>query len=174
MSSNRAGEPRDSAEAVDPGLYRQACGRFATGIAIVTVADSSGRPHGLTVNSFTSVSLDPPLVMVSIDLRNSALHHFRSAAWFGVNVLSELQEDLSNRFARVPEDRFAGVVWSPSAHGVPLLGGAIAQLECGLASTMDVGDHAVLIGEVRAAAYTDDEPLLYFRSAYRRLLTRLP
>src|SRR5579862_3720733 len=113
---------------VDTALYRRTCARFTTGITVVTVLDSLGHPHGMTVNSFSSVSLDPPLVLVSIDLRNAILGHFISSSWFAINILAEHQEALSRRFSSTSENRFLGVEWTTGASGVPLLTGVLAQL----------------------------------------------
>ncbi|MEP6717084.1 MAG: flavin reductase family protein [Terriglobia bacterium] len=154
---------------VDPSLYRRTCARFATGITVVTVVDESGHPHGITVNSFSSVSLDPPLVLVSIDLRNAILGHFLSSSYFAINILAEHQENLSRRFSSVSENRFHGIDWHPGEFGVPLLPGVLAQLECSVANTLEAGDHTVLIGEVRTASYTEGKPLVYFNSAYGNL-----
>ena len=107
MSSKMAGD------GIDPWLYRRTCAQFATGITVVTTLDSNGHPHGMTVNSFSSVSLDPPLVLVSIDLHNAILGHFISSSWFAINVLAEHQQFLSHRFSNPAEDRFVGVQWHP-------------------------------------------------------------
>jgi flavin reductase (DIM6/NTAB) family NADH-FMN oxidoreductase RutF len=160
-----AGEPG----VVDPGLYRRTCAQFATGITVVTTLDSGRHPHGITVNSFSSVSLDPPLVLVSIDLRNAILGHFISSEWFAINVLAEHQEDLSRRFSSPSENRFLGVEWTARVSGVPLLAGVLAQLECLVVRTFEVGDHTVLIGEVKGAGYREGKPLVFFDSGYRRL-----
>jgi flavin reductase (DIM6/NTAB) family NADH-FMN oxidoreductase RutF len=155
---------------VDRELYRRACAQFTTGITVVTVVDEEGHPHGITINSFTSVSLVPPLVMVSIDLRNALLGHFLSGPAFAINVLAERQERLSRRFSSTAEDRFNGVDWHPAASGAPLLDGALGHLECSIVRTFEAGDHAVLIGEVKRAAFIEGErPLVYFNSAYRNL-----
>jgi flavin reductase (DIM6/NTAB) family NADH-FMN oxidoreductase RutF len=126
----------------------------------------------MTVNSFASVSLDPPLVLVSIDLRNSILGHFLSASAFGINILAEGQEALSQRFASVSERRFEGVCWHRSPMGMPLLDGVLAHFECAVVRTFEAGDHTVLIGEVRHASYTDGRPLVYFGSSYQTLTIR--
>jgi flavin reductase (DIM6/NTAB) family NADH-FMN oxidoreductase RutF len=136
---------------------------------VVTVIDAAGYPHGMTVNSFSSVSLDPPLVLVSIDLRNAILGHFLSTSWFAINILAEHQEDLSQRFSRPSEDRFRDVAWHPAESGTPLLNGVLAHLECSVVRTFEAGDHTVLIGEVRRAAYASGKPLVYFNSGYRKL-----
>lgn len=158
--------------AVGAALYRKVCAQFATGITVVTVADGHGHPHGMTVNSFASVSLEPPLVLVSIDLRNSILGHFLSASAFAVNVLAADQEALSQRFSSVSEKRFEGVSWHFSEMGMPLLDGVLAHLECGVVSSFEAGDHTVLIGEVRRASYGEGKPLVYFDSAYHTLNIR--
>jgi flavin reductase (DIM6/NTAB) family NADH-FMN oxidoreductase RutF len=157
------------ATGVDQGLYRRTCARFATGITVVTVADTHGHPHGMTVNSFASVSLDPPLVMVSIDLRNAILGHFISSSWFAINVLAEHQEHLSRRFSSSSEDRFLNIGWTPGIAGTPLLDGVLAHLECAVMQTFEVGDHTVLVGEVRRATHREGKPLVYFNSEYKTL-----
>jgi flavin reductase (DIM6/NTAB) family NADH-FMN oxidoreductase RutF len=158
-----------SRPAIDQGLYRRTCARFATGITVVTVVDEDGHPHGMTVNSFSSVSLDPPLVLVSIDLRTAILGHFITSNWFAINILAEHQEHLSRRFSSPSENRFHGVAWHLGESGVPLLDGVLAQLECLVTTTFEAGDHTVLIGEVREAAYSDGRPLVFFNSSYQNL-----
>ncbi len=106
------------------------CGRFATGVAIVTAADTAGTPHGLTINSLASLSLDPPLVMVAIDRRVAFLSVFENHGAFAVNILGAAQRELSNRFAVLPEGRFEGVEWSRGVTGSPVLAGTIGVMEC--------------------------------------------
>jgi len=154
---------------IDTWLYRRTCAQFTTGITVVTTLDSHGHPHGMTVNSFSSVSLEPPLVLVSIDLRNAILGHFISSSWFAINILAEHQEDISRRFSSPSENRFLGLSWHPGESGTPLLDGVLAQLECSVARTFDVGDHTVLIGEVKSAQHSEGKPLVYFDSSYRSL-----
>ena len=149
--------------------FRQACSRFATGITISTVIGPDGAPHGLTANSFTSVSLDPPLVLICIDQRANIVDPFRVSKYFGINVLGSDQPELSNRFAGRGQDRFGGVSWRPGQYDVPLLDGSIAQFECAVKSVIEAGDHLIFIGEVVAAEFFDGEPLLYFRSRYVKL-----
>lgn len=162
MSSQAAG-------AVGASLFRAACARFTTGITVVTTTDGHGRPHGLTVNSFTSVSLDPPLILVCLGLRNSLLGHFRSSGFCAVNILAADQQDLSRRFASPSEDRFAGLPWQPGKLGAPLLAGTLAHFECSTQQLIDLGDHVVLVGLVGHADYRDGDPLLYFNSRYAQL-----
>jgi flavin reductase (DIM6/NTAB) family NADH-FMN oxidoreductase RutF len=154
---------------IDETSFRRACARFATGVAVATVIDAAGVPHGLTVNSFTSVSLKPPLVLICVDYGSTVLPMFRAAAHFGVNVLREDQREISAKFARRGEDRFDGVVWRPGEAGVPLLEGALASFVCAMRQMVEAGDHAVLIGEVAGVEFSDGMPLLYFGSAYRRM-----
>jgi flavin reductase (DIM6/NTAB) family NADH-FMN oxidoreductase RutF len=151
---------------LDTWLYRRTCAQFVTGITVVTTLDTHQHPHGMTINSFSSVSLDPPLVLVSIDLRNAILGHFISSSWFAVNVLAEHQEELSRRFSTASENRFLGVNWHEGLSGVPLLEGVLAQLECFVVRTFEAGDHTVLIGEVRRAGYNEGKPLVFFDSGY--------
>ncbi len=153
----------------DTRLYRRTCAQFATGITIVTTLDSQGHPHGMTVNSFSSVSLDPPLVLVSIDLKNAMLSHFISTSWFAINILAEHQEELSRRFSSSSGDHFLDLEWHAGASGAPLLEGVLAQLECSVVRTFEAGDHTVLIGEVRRAGYGEGRPLVFFDSGYRQL-----
>ena len=173
MSSN--GPPRSGATdagllaPIHPALYRQTCARFATGITVVTAIDENGHPHGMTVNSFSSVSLDPPLVLVSIDLRNAILGHFLSSRFFAINILAEHQQHLSMRFSSPSENRFHKIEWHAGTTGVPLLEGVLAHLECAVAQTFEAGDHTVLVGEVRYAGYREGRPLVYFGSCYQSL-----
>lgn len=154
---------------VDPSLYRRTCARFTTGITVVTVLDQNGHPHGMTVNSFSSVSLEPPLVLVSIDLRNAIIGHFISSSWFAINILAEHQERLSRTFSSASENRFVGVDWYAGPSGTPLLEGVLAHLECSVVQKFEAGDHTVLIGEVRHAGFREGKPLVYFNSSYRSL-----
>ena len=147
--------------------FLEACSRFATGVAIATVLSSDGTPHGLTVSSFTSVSLQPRLVLVCVDFHCSAHPHFRANDHFAVNVLHESQEGLSIRFSEREEGRFQDVDWYSETTGAPLLRGALAILECRIRETVDAGDHAILIGEVVRAESRTGKPLLYFNRAYR-------
>ena len=149
--------------------FRRACGRFATGVTIASVVDSEGVPHGLTVSSFTSVSLHPPLILICLGHEVSAIHHFRTATHFGINVLAEDQRALSERFARRGEDRFDGVAWQPGVTGVPLLPGVLAAIECAVHRIVPMGDHDILVGEMVHTQVKDGEPLLYFGGSYRKL-----
>jgi 3-hydroxy-9,10-secoandrosta-1,3,5(10)-triene-9,17-dione monooxygenase reductase component len=157
------------ATVLDRDVFRQTCARFATGIAVATVSGADGLPYGVTVNSFTSVSAAPPLVLVCIDYRSSVLTHFRSSAWYAINVLSDAQRGLSERFAARVPDRFQNLGWRPGGSGVPILDGCLANMECSVVQTVEAGDHAIFIAEVIRAQARDGNPLLYFGSQYRKI-----
>ena len=150
----------------DPTQFRRACARFATGITVSTALAADGTPHGFTANSFTSVSLEPPLVLICVDNRANVLRHFEQAAYFGVNILGAEQEAISVRFAERGLDRFEGIDWHAGATGVPLLGGALARLECQTSQKLTAGDHTIILGEVLHAEWEEGAPLLYYASAY--------
>jgi flavin reductase (DIM6/NTAB) family NADH-FMN oxidoreductase RutF len=161
---------RDQLSPIDELSFRKACGKFATGVAVATVRTQSNDPVGITVNSFTSVSASPPLVLVCIDYRSSILTHFRATSFFGINVLTGDQQDLSARFSQRELDRFDGIAWHSGSTGVPLLEGAMAALECCVEQTVEAGDHAVFIASVVRAEWRDDpSPLLFFAGSYYRL-----
>ncbi|MAA82152.1 MAG: flavin reductase [Hyphomonas sp.] len=154
----------------DARTLRDALGCFATGVTIVTALNQKMHPIGLTANSFTSVSLDPPLLLVCIAKTAGSLEALRAAAYFGVNVLHIGQQTISNRFAKPGEDRFAQTSWQSGHHDVPLIAGALANFECRQHDIVDGGDHEILIGEVvRAKFEPRRDPLLYFAGKYRRL-----
>ncbi|WP_137870967.1 flavin reductase [Sphingopyxis sp. 2PD] len=166
-------QPREATEfqaGSDPRTLRDAMGCFATGVTIVTALDADEAPVGLTANSFTSVSLDPPLLLVCIANSAGTAPSLREAGHFGVNVLQIGQQPASNRFATRGEDRFANLPWAPGQTGVPLLGSSLVSFECQRESLHEAGDHFILVGRVvRAQFEPHRDPLLYFRGKYRRL-----
>lgn len=156
--------------------FRRACGAFATGIAIATVTGRDGKPHGLTVNSFTSVSLHPPLVLICVAHQAATHGPFASAASFAINILHVGQQELSARFASSHPNRFDGVAWSVGAGGAPILTGSLAVLECETKERIEAGDHTMFLGEVRHASSALPEevaeagaPLVYYRGMYAKL-----
>ncbi len=149
--------------------FRRACGRFATGVTIASVLDSRGTPHGLTVSSFTSVSLHPPLVLICLGHAVTIIDHFRHSRFFGINVLAETQRELSDRFARKGLDRFNELDWLRGETGVPLLPGVLANIECEIRDRFTSGDHDIFVGEMVNAVVFEGEPLIYFGSRYRLL-----
>jgi len=149
--------------------FRKVLGHFATGVTIVTTRLSDGRPWGFTVNSFTSVSLDPPLILVCVDQGTESSRAMAGAEYFAVNFLTEEQQEHSRRFAsRLPE-RFNDVNYSEGLHGSPLLAGSLGYLECKKVASHVHGDHSVIVGEVLEAQVGPGEPLLFFRGAYGRI-----
>ena len=152
-----------------PDLFRRACAQWATGIAVVTTTDDAGVPHGMTVNSFTSVSLDPPIVLVCIDQRATILPNLTVGRALAVNVLAEDQTEVSSRFARKTEDRFENLDWTPSAAGNPVLAGCLALFECVISTSLKAGDHYIVLAEVGYVEFREGRPLLYFDSGYETL-----
>jgi flavin reductase (DIM6/NTAB) family NADH-FMN oxidoreductase RutF len=152
---------------VNASQFRTALSRFASGVTVVTTRDAAGQPHGITVSAFSSVSLDPPLVLVCID-RGAHIHDaFRARGVFVVNVLTSEQEELSRLFASREPDKFAGLGYTPGLEDVPLLADTLATIECRLRHAYEGGDHTIFVGEVeRADIRGDAEPLLYYRSGY--------
>ena len=149
-------------------LFRAALGRFASGVTVVTTVDASGRPDGLTVSAFASVSLDPPLIVVAIDKANASVSAMTHTGRFNVHVLSASQESLSRRFSDA-SDPFAGIQFSRDAAGLPRLPGALSVLTCHVETSIDAGDHFLFLGRVESIDVAEGEPLLYFRGDYRRI-----
>jgi len=149
--------------------FRHACGRFATGVVVAAVIDPKGTPHGLTVSSFTSVSLHPPLVLICLGHAVTNIEEFRQASHFGLSILREEDRHTSQRFAQKGHDRFDGVDWHRGETGVPLLTHALATLECAAHQRFTSGDHDILVGEVVRAHAKDHAPLVHFAGHYRKL-----
>jgi len=165
--------PRSSPEyreGSDARTFRDALGCFATGVTVVTAIGPDGTPIGLTANSFTSVSLDPPLLLVCIANDAGSAPVLREAERFAVNVLQIGQQPTSNRFAGKGEDRFAATPWEVGEHGTPVLKGSLSSFECERQDIHDGGDHFILVGRVLKAIFEPRrDPLLYFRGKYRKL-----
>ncbi len=151
---------------LDPRALRNAFGTFMTGVTVVTSHDAQGHPIGFTANSFTSVSLDPPLVLVCLANSSKNYDALIAADGFAVNILSETQIEVSNTFARPVEDRFASVEWRRGPAGSPLIDGSSAWFDCVMHKTIEAGDHVILIGEVKAFDNTPAPGLGYVRGAY--------
>lgn len=138
---------------------RDALGRFATGVTVVTCATADG-PQGITANSFASVSLDPPLVLWSIARSSTRYPAFSTARHFAIHVLAEDERDLAARFTRGGAG-FDGLDWTPGPGGAPLIGGTFARFDCRLQTSHDGGDHLILLGRVERAAMRDGAPLVF-------------
>lgn len=154
---------------MDKEAFREACARFATGITVATVIGTDGKPQGLTANSFSSVSWNPPLVLVCVDHRAAVHEHFYASESFAINILGDAQRELSVRFASPGEDRFKEIEWTRGTTGAPLISGALAQLDCRTTHRHVAGDHTIFVGEVVQAAVHDGRPLVYFYRNYRSL-----
>ena len=175
-----AGFPKDH-KTVDSSLpmtvpqaeFRKALGSFATGVTVITV-DYEGEVHGMTANAFSSVSLDPPMVLVCVDHRARTHAQLHARKRFGVNVLAENQQTISEYYARPAQDhrhaeQEAGAHFDRTAHGTPVLNGALAYLECRLHTAQDAGDHTIFIAEVEEVVVRGGDPLLYYRGEYRAI-----
>ncbi|MBJ3778881.1 flavin reductase family protein [Acuticoccus mangrovi] len=160
-----SGDP-SSAAAFDSREYRRALGQFATGVTIVTCLDETGGPVGMTANSFASVSLDPPLVLWSIDRKARSFAAFERAERLAFSVLAQDQVELSNRFAKPGADKFATVAWEAGLAGVPLMPGAAAHFECSVHQTFDGGDHLVMIGRVERFHRHERRSLAFAQGRY--------
>ena len=152
---------------MDPFEFRQLCGRFATGVTIVTALDPDGLPVGMTANSFASVSLAPPLISVAVEHTASLHGVLGQVKGFTVNILESHQEALSRRFAAGLPDRFEGIGWHRGPEGGIILDGALAHIRCDIWNAVEAGDHTVVIGRVvGGAAAEHGRPLLYYRGGY--------
>ncbi len=158
----------DSIINFDTRKLRDTFGRFATGVTVVSTVNGSGEFFGLTANSFTSLSLEPPLVLFCLDYKALSFDTFRETSHFVVNVLGEDQEELSAHFARSSVDKWNGVDYETWKTGCPVLPESIAVLECHTVSRHEGGDHLIIIGEVERIRYDESEtkPLLYFKGRY--------
>ena len=154
---------------MDSRHFRNALGRFTTGVTIITCLDATGEPVGLTANSFSALSLDPPLVLWSLRVASPSMPAFEAAPRFAVNVLAESQVELSRRFATRSENRFADLPWAAGEHGSPLLAGCAAVFECETLSHQIAGDHRLFIGRVLACSESPLPPLLFQAGHYRLL-----
>lgn len=155
---------------VDPDTFRDALGRFASGVCVVTTASNGDAPAGVTISSFTSVSLDPPLVLFCIGRRSTSFEAFLACQAFAINLLSAPQEDISELFASQRPDKFAGTAWRAGRNGCPVLSGCLGTLECDTVAVHPGGDHFIVVGKVvRFTGASDNEPLLRFRGRYRRI-----
>ena len=161
----RSGDPMPQDTPIDLSYLRQCFGSFMTGVTVVTTTDQ-GTPIGFTANSFSSVSLDPPLLLICIDNKSDNFNAFTKGDHFGVNILADDQQDLSNRFASPHEDRFDGIHWTLSDIGNPQLEGAAAFFDCTLEAVHPAGDHMVMIGRIQSCRDEGKAGLGYHRGGY--------
>jgi flavin reductase (DIM6/NTAB) family NADH-FMN oxidoreductase RutF len=154
---------------VDALQFRRVLGNYPTGVSVITAIDADGVPAGIAVGTFTSVSLDPPLVAFLPDKGSSSFPRIRTASSFCVNVLSADQEDVCRAFAMPGGDKFAGIMWSPAPSGAPRLHGVVAWIDCDVEAITDAGDHYLVLGRVRTLDGADDTlPLVFFQGGYGR------
>ena len=151
---------------IDRGELRKALGTFVTGVTVATTLDGEGRPRGLTANSFTSVSLDPPLVLVCVGSQAASHSAFHGCQRFAVNVLSEQQQEASMLFASQAPDKFERASWRPGIGGLPILHGALGWFDCRTRDRIVAGDHTIIVGEVEAFGHGPQRPLGFFRGGY--------
>jgi flavin reductase (DIM6/NTAB) family NADH-FMN oxidoreductase RutF len=156
---------------IDQREYRNAVGCFATGVTVITTLDGGGGRIGITANSFSSLSLDPPLVLFCVDAKINSFEAFESCEYFNVNVLAENQMELSNTFARSSDDKWGGIEHGYGDNGSPVLENAIAVLECEKHAMYEGGDHMIMVGKVTKLTYeaNDCRPLIYFKGSYANI-----
>ena len=158
---------------LNPTMFRRVAGAFATGVTVITVEREPGQVHGMTANSFTSVSLDPLLVLVCVVHDARLLSFLKSQRRFGVSILREDQQSLSEHFAKGEQTPAAeaslGIHFTWTSSGIPLLAGALAQLGCNVIAEHPAGDHTIFIGEVETMACNEGAPLIFHRGQYRKL-----
>lgn len=153
---------------IDEFRFRQTMGHFATGVTVVTT-EQEGKLYGMTVSSFSSLSLKPPLILVCVDRTVSTHDVIAKAGCFAVNILEKRQEHLSRRFATREIDKFVGVAWRAGQLGMPLLEGALATIECRIHEQFPGGDHTIFVGQVVNTEIREGAPLLYYRGGYDEL-----
>jgi flavin reductase (DIM6/NTAB) family NADH-FMN oxidoreductase RutF len=168
---NAATPSRDLENASDlkPEAYRHALGRFVTGVTVMTTRAPSGARAGVTVSSFNTLSLDPPLILWSLGLHTPSLALFREAGMFAVNILAADQRGLALQFARPAADKFAGVELAEGLHGLPLIEGAVAHLQCRVQQRLPGGDHELIIGRILDASVQERRPLVYAQGQFAHL-----
>lgn len=149
--------------------FRAALSKFASGVTVVTLKDKNGNPHGITVSAFSSVSLEPPLILVCIDNDAGSHSAFRESQRFVVNILSEKQSEHSNQFASKIPDKFINVHHHKGLEDIPVLKDALVNLECRLVKDFVAGDHTIFIGEIERTHINDGKPLVYYQGDYKKI-----
>lgn len=149
--------------------FRSAMSRFASGVTVMTTADAAGRPHGITVSAFCSVSMTPPMVLACIHKETASHYAFLERQAFVVHILGEHQQQISQQFAEPLVDKFSGTEVYETAEGLPMLRDALVTLECRVASVHDGGDHTIIVGTVENADIRTGQPLIYYHHDYRKI-----
>jgi 4-nitrophenol 2-monooxygenase / 4-nitrocatechol 4-monooxygenase, reductase component len=154
---------------IERNELRRVMGHYATGVTVITTFSKEGKLHGLTANAVSSLSLDPPLLLICVDKKAESYSSFEESGVFTINILADDQEDLSRRFAVSGGEKFEGVAYRRGANGAPILNGALGHLECKLYATYEGGDHTIYLGLIEEAQTREAKPLLFFRGGYREL-----
>lgn len=162
-------KPSEDAVSHDSDRLRQCLGRFATGVTVVTCAAADGSPRGITANSFSSVSLEPPLVLWNIAKVSNSLQAYLGADYFAINILSSEQRHVSEHFARTDHTRFNGIEYEVAETGVPIIPETIACLHCRTHQIHDCGDHYIIVGNVTDFRFNDEKPLIFTNGDYALL-----
>jgi flavin reductase (DIM6/NTAB) family NADH-FMN oxidoreductase RutF len=149
--------------------FRATMSRVASSVSVVTTRDSAGKPHGLTVSAFCSLSAEPPMVLACIHKKTGSHYAFFERQAFVVNVLADDQHEVSQQFASPADDKFNGIETEESIDGLPKITGCIATLECRIVETHDGGDHTILVGSIERTTIADGMPLMYFRGGYGKI-----
>lgn len=154
---------------LDPDAFRAVLGRFATGVTVVTATDAQGVDHGMTVSAFSSLSLNPPRVLICIEHSASMHALLLETPHFAVNILSDAQEKMARRFAATGAQRFTGVGFTRGDRNLPILNDVLAYVECRRVAVHEGGDHSIIVGETETAIVRDGKPLLYYRGGFAQL-----
>ena len=159
-------------EKIEPSEFRAASGFWTTGVSIITTTDLSGRPFGLTMNSVTSLSLKPAMFLVCVDLNSDTMQPMLDRSAFCINVLTDQQQELSNRFARKGDNKFESVDWKMDVTETPVINRSFLSLGCHIRDVYNGGDHKIICGEVAAIHHNDNpnaKPLIYYKGKYATL-----
>ena len=154
---------------IEKNDLRRAMGHFATGVTVITTRSEEGQPFGLTANAVSSLSLEPPLILICVDKSADTYPYFDRSKVFALNILSEDQETISRRFATSGIEKFEGIGYHENEMGCAILDQAVGHLDCRIVNSFDAGDHTIYIGEVDSVGLTEFPPLLFFRGGYRKL-----
>jgi flavin reductase (DIM6/NTAB) family NADH-FMN oxidoreductase RutF len=154
---------------IEKNELRRIMGHFATGVTVITTISKDGAIYGLTANAFMSVSLEPPLLLISVDKKAESYPYFEQSKVFTVNILGDSQEALSRRFAVSGGNKFDGVAYRRGANNVPILEDTLAHVECRVYAAYDGGDHTLYLGEILEAETREGKPLLFYRGGYRSI-----
>lgn len=154
---------------MDPGAFRSTLRRFAAGVTVITSAREDGEPAGMTATAFTSVSAEPPTVLICVDASARTREAIERREAYAVNILAQGQRDVASLFASKAEGKFESIPWRPGETGVPIIDGVLAALECRVVQSVEAGTHLIFIGEVLAVHLGEGDPLIYFDAAYHKL-----